>query len=76
MAQILVRHLDESVVNRLKERAARGGRSLQAEAKMVLEDATRLDMVAARALAESIRNELAGRGGTDSTELLREIREA
>ena len=33
MAQILVRNLEEGVVKRLKARARKGGRSLQAEAK-------------------------------------------
>ena len=36
MAQILVRNLDPKVVKRLKKRAREGGRSLQAEAKMIL----------------------------------------
>jgi len=42
MAQILVRGLDEKIVERLKKRAKRGGRSLQSEVKMILENATQL----------------------------------
>ena len=36
MAQILVRNLDEKIVNRLKARARRNGRSLQAEVRAIL----------------------------------------
>ena len=41
MAQVLVRDLDETVVARLKERARCNGRSLQKEAKSILEEAAR-----------------------------------
>nr|WP_254452307.1 hypothetical protein [Roseicella sp. DB1501] len=36
MAQLLVRNLDEAVVERLKARAARAGRSLEAELRDIL----------------------------------------
>lgn len=78
MAQILVRDLDAGVVERLKSRAAHHRRSLQAEAKLILEQAAqaaRLDAAAARALAEEIRGRLAGRGGEESTEIVRQSRE-
>jgi len=75
MAQILVRDLDEGVVERLKSRAAHHRRSLQAEAKLILEQAARLDASAARALAEDIRARLSGRGGEESTEIVRQSRD-
>jgi plasmid stability protein len=75
MAQILVRDLDASVVDRLKSRAAHHRRSLQAEAKLILEQATRLDAAAARQLAEDIRARLSRRGGEESTEIVRQSRD-
>lgn len=49
MPQILVRDLDAEVIEQLKERARRHGRSLQKEAKAILEQAVgRLSMDEAR----------------------------
>lgn len=42
MAEILVRGLEKRVVDRLKSRAKRYGRSLQGEAKCILEQAAGL----------------------------------
>jgi hypothetical protein len=39
MAQLVVRRLDDGVKERLKARAKRHGRSLEAEARVILEDA-------------------------------------
>jgi len=39
MAQLIVRRLDDDVKERLKARAKRHGRSLEAEARAILEDA-------------------------------------
>ena len=76
MAQVLVRDLDADVVERLKDRASRHGRSLQKEAKAILEDAaSRYTMEEAREAAERIRRRLAGRTFSDSAELIREDRE-
>lgn len=75
MAQVLVRDIDEQVVERLKARAERNGRSLQVELKMILDQAARLDMIDARRLAERIRKKLSGRIHGDSVELIREDRE-
>lgn len=41
MAQILIRDLDKKVVDRLKKHARENKRSLQGEAKAILEDAVR-----------------------------------
>ena len=75
MAQILVRNLDHASVERLKGRAARSGRSLQAEAKLILEQAAKLDMAAARQLADSLRAKAGRRSTSDSVEILRELRD-
>lgn len=77
MTQILVRKLDKEVVERLKKRAKADGRSLQSEAKLILERAAhepKVDMVAARALMENIRKKFKGRRFPDSVELIREDR--
>ena len=41
MASLIVRRLDEAVKDRLKQRAKHHGRSLEAEARAILEDAAR-----------------------------------
>jgi hypothetical protein len=75
MPDVLVRDVDEAALARLKERARGNGRSLGAELKIVIEQAARqIDMTTARALAEQMTRQLAGRPHTDSTELLREDR--
>jgi len=78
MAQILVRNLDEKVVRRLKQRAKREGRSLQAEVKMILEGAavtTAVDREKALTQILAIRERLKGRKFPDSVELIREDRD-
>ena len=76
MAQFLVRDLDDRVVARLKERARRNRRSLQAETRVILEAAafnyTRAEAVAVfRGWQERFR----GQPMSDSAELIREDRD-
>ncbi len=78
MGQILVRNMDEEVIERLKKRAKQDGRSLQTEVKLILEQAANaptVDMAEARALVESIRKKFKGRKFPDSVELIREDRD-
>ncbi len=78
MAQLLVRGLEPETVERLKQRAKRHRRSLQGEAKLILEDAAqKVSMEEARAIAEKWRKRLAATGKkfSDSAELIREDRE-
>jgi len=74
---VLIRDLDEKTVNELKKRAETGNRSLQAELKAIIEDATARDWQRTWAAADHIFEELraTGRKFSDSTELLREDRE-
>ena len=74
MAQILIRNLDESTLERLKIRASQSGRSLQAEVKMILDQAAYVDLKTALITAARIREKLKGRSTTDSVDLLREER--
>ena len=76
MAQVLVRQLDDKVVDRLKRRAKEHGRSLQSEVKTILEEAVP-DYEAAWKRIESVRKRLqkSGRRFTDSAALIREDRD-
>ena len=78
MAQILVRDLDTVLVRRLKTRARRDGRSLQAEVKTILEQAARetgTDRAAALKLIRALRRRFRGRRFPDSATLIREDRD-
>ncbi len=77
MAQILVRNLKEKTVKALKARAKGNGRSLQAEAKTILEREAgqpKLSMEEARKALDEFRARFKGRKFTDSVKLLREDR--
>lgn len=77
MAQILVRNLDEDIVESLKRRAKRDGRSLQSEVKLILEQAAlepKIDIEAALKICKQFRRKLKGRGLPDTLELIREDR--
>ena len=76
MAQVLVRNLDPSTIEKLKARAADHGRSLQAELKAILEAQVRqVTKAEAQALAARIRQRIGLRPQTDSGMLQAEDRE-
>lgn len=75
MAQILVRDLDATVVEGLKRRARGHGRSLQGEAKAILDAAATMSWEEARRVAGEWRERLGGRLASDSAELVREDRD-
>jgi len=74
MAQVLIRNLDDETVDRLKARAARNDRSLQAELQVILERAAETDVIGARAVAARIRQQLRDRKHSDSAALIAEDR--
>ena len=74
MAQILVRDVDGSIVERLKTQARRHGRSLQGEVKVILVEATDLSLREANSVSAQWQKRLAGRGFRDSAQLIREDR--
>ena len=80
MATINVRRLDDDAFRRLKLRAAGNNRSLEGEARHILEGAVKGEMSAKRAsfpaLAARLRRETEGRAQTPSEVLIREDREA
>jgi len=76
MAQVLVRQLNDKVVDRLKKRAKEHGRSLQSEVKTILEDAVP-DYERAWKRIDSLRLRLkrSSRKFTNSADLVREDRD-
>lgn len=74
MAQILVRGLENEIVARLKDRASSHGRSLESEARSILESATAFTAEEARQVVNDWQKRLADRKFSDSVELLREDR--
>lgn len=75
MAQILVRNIDDAVVERLKARARTNDRSLEAEVRQILEQSAKFDMSQARQIVMERRKKLQGRKFTDSVDLIREDRD-
>jgi plasmid stability protein len=79
MAEVFVRGLDKAVVDQLKARARSSGRSLQAELKLILEEAAqssraRSSRAGYRTLADEVRATLGDRVQADSAALLAEDR--
>ena len=75
MAQVLIRDLDDAVVSRLKLRAKKRGRSLEAELRKTLEQSVQPDPVRSDAALRAIRSLFADRQFDDSTLLIRADRE-
>ena len=79
MPTINVRRLDDGVVERLKRRAALNNRSLEGEARHILECAAADDMVAKRArfleASRRLREKTRGREHTPAEVLIREDRD-
>jgi len=71
---ILIRGLNDQAMKRLKTRAKRHGRSLQGEARTVLENAAGQSVAEVLATARQWRKKL-GRRFDDSAELIRKDRE-
>lgn len=78
MAQILVRDLDDKVVERLKKRAKKDGRSLQSEVRFILEQSAleaKWDAKTAQKISEEFHRKFKGRKFPNTVELIREGRE-
>jgi plasmid stability protein len=78
MAQVLVRNLDDEVVERLRERAQRKGRSLETELREVLTEASRPRLAEALAALDALRARSRPwrPGEPDSTAMIREDRDS
>ena len=81
MNQVVIKDLDPIIIEKLKLRAQRQGRTLEAELKVILEEAAaeEVDRAALKAVAweriERSRAKYAGQTFSDSAELLREDRQ-
>jgi len=78
VSDILIRGVDSKILSRLKARAKRNGRSLQGEAKLILENAAgNLTLKEALDVAAKWRKKWKAEGKifSDSTEIIRELRE-
>jgi len=77
MSQLTLRDIDESLMSRLKQRAAAHGQTIEAEAKTILAQMLghAEDDVWARVDAIHARMTASGRTFSDSAELLREDRD-
>ena len=65
MASITIRRLDERVKTKLRVRAARNGRSMEEEARLLLSAALKEKPKPATNLVEAIRREFAPLGGVE-----------
>jgi plasmid stability protein len=74
MARVLIRNLDDRAVEKLKARALRNGRSLQAELQFIVERAATIDMIDSRGVAARIRQMLSDRKHSDSAALIADDR--
>jgi plasmid stability protein len=73
---LIVRNLDEALVHRLKLRAARHGRSAEAEHRAILQEALAADAAGSlKDVAARLRELTRGRRHTPAEELLREARD-
>jgi plasmid stability protein len=66
MSQVLIRDLDPELIEHLKQRAAKHGRSLQAELKSILEQTAHHQAVDYRAETAILRRRLRERKFSDS----------
>lgn len=71
MAQVLIRDLDDEVVEAIRESARRRGRSLEAELRLILEGAARRRTADFWRVAEQLREEARDRAHPDSAERIR-----
>ena len=76
MAQLLVRQVEEALVEALKRRAAAHHRSAEAEHRAILENVLRPASNDFAARAKQLRAATAGRLKIDSAELVRQDRDS
>ena len=74
MPDILIRGLDPILLKQLKSQAKRHGRTLQSEARFILEQATQADPEAIAAIFARCDKLLAGRRFSGSAKLIRQDR--
>lgn len=75
MARVLVRNLDDQIVNALKSKAKLRGHSLEQELRDILAEAARPRHDERVALADQVRRLTLDRRQSNSTDLVREDRD-
>jgi antitoxin FitA len=75
MPNVLVRDVEETVLQQLKRRAKENGRSLQNELQQMLRQFVEPDVLSDEETAAKIKESLRGRVFSDSAESLREDRQ-
>ncbi len=77
MPDVLIRNIDEKTLNKLKKRAERNNRSLQAELKILLEEEASMNMDEAKNKVREIyeKYKVEGRVFSDSVKDIREDRD-
>lgn len=75
MAQVLIRDMTPDVIDKLKARAQRNRRSLEAELRVICEEAAQEPALDMRAEVERVRALFACRNFEDSAGLVRENRD-
>ena len=78
MSNILIRDVDEQIVERIKRKAARRGQSMQQHLKRLVERDAGMSLLESYEAAERIAAQFRAEGRTfsDSTELVREDRDS
>lgn len=74
MPNVLVRDVDETLLEKLKAQARQNGRSLQTEVLAIISSVVNADSLSDKKTAEKIKNSLRGRKFSDSAASLREDR--
>jgi len=74
MPDLLIKNIEQKVLNGLKARAKRNNRSLQNEIVIILTEAANYTPSKDTEIARHIKDSLRGRNYSDSAELLREER--
>ncbi len=75
MGQVVIRHLDEALLARLKQRAKRHHRSLEGELRQILTEAANPSRTELADRANALAQALKGRWSGDSTALIRQDRD-
>ncbi len=75
MGQVIVRNLDDHIIDALKTKAEMRGHSLEQELRGILAEAVQPTMKDRRALVDHIRAMTPSTPQTDSTSILREDRD-
>jgi plasmid stability protein len=75
MAQLTIRQLDDEIIARLRQLAAKAGHSMEQEARDILARATRPDPAQVVAMLKAHRAAFGDRVFSDSGELVREMRD-